>query len=1278
MKKLALILTALVLTLCVSMSFVACNDLPIDVPEDYVPETNFDTDNGLVFNLMYDDTYSVGRGPGTLSKELVIPAAYNGKPVTMIADQAFCTCDELTSVVIPTSVTKIGGAAFALCTNLTSVTIPENVTEIGYGAFTGCSELTSITIPEKVTEILPWTFRGCFKLTEVNNKTNVDVSVGSTENGYLGYYAKTVSTNGETSEISNENGYLLYRDGSDVTLVGYLGTETELTLPASVTEIKSFAFHGFDEITSVTIPSTVKKIGYAAFTGCSSLTSITIPASVTEIEDSAFSGCYRLYEVTDLSALEIAKGSTENGAVGYYAKDVYTGDHESKLVKEGDYLFYRSAEENALVSYFGGNASVTLPAGAYELSPYAFYNQSTLKTVVIPQGVTSIGKGAFFGCDNLTSVTIGDDVTEIGYRAFKDCSRLSAVLFGEQSQLKSIALQAFYNCGALTSFTLPASLESIAYNAFDSCGCLVEIYNKSETEDITESLPYQIKNIYTEEGGSKLSERDGYILYTEGESLILIRYAGSATELSIPNGVTEINESAFNGRGDLTSVTFPDSLQVIGDYAFSDCVSLTSITIPDSVTTIGFGAFSGCANVTAITLGKGVIDVDSSSFSGGPIFLNFQYRNGTYLGDAENPHRVLLYVNPYAGTDFEIHPDTEVVAGSAISSDMNLTSITIPANVKHIGRTLFAYSKLTSVTFEEGSKLESIGSSAFDGCENLVSIAFPATLKQIGNSAFDGCDALTSVTFGANSQLTTIGNSAFSHCVNLRAITIPEGVTSIGDNAFVDCFSLAEVCNKSSLTIEKGSEENGCLGYFAKAIYTDDYVSKLSEREDCLLYTDGEKVILVKYNGTATEVTLPNGITEIGAYAFHECTALTSVVIPDSVTRIEYPAFYGCNELRSLTIGRGVTEIEADDYSTWQSYYPKLVEIYNKSSLSITAGSKDYNYLAYCAKNVYTEESGSKLSVEEDLVLYRDGNSVSVIAYNGSAKTLTLPAGITEIHQYAFAGCKTLTSIILPEGLTNIGKYAFYNCSSLCSVTLPESLTTIGKNAFEDCDLTKYGNAYYIGNEENPHTVLVEVDPFISGVYLVGSNPDPNAEKIVTVYADTKFVLEGALSVFTARNYIIKYEGTIAEWNALIGATEETQEEEADAALAEGESVIAGDLYYPDSVIRADTGNTSTDTYTYAHDIDIEIGSVIEPAEPIFIEPIFIEPIDFVLHEDIPVICTDGETTYRVYYNYFVSEPSYYYSINSTLRFYPDSDLDYYSYLVEVLYQNYVTEVYEL
>ena len=130
----------------------------------------------------------------------------------------------------------------------------------------------------------------------------------------------------------------------------------------------------------------------------------------------------------------------------------------------------------------------------------------------------------------------------------------------------------------------------------------------------------------------------------------------------------------------------------------------------------------------------------------------------------------------------------------------------------------------------------------------------------------------------------------------------------------------------------------------------------------------------------------------------------------------------------------------------------RLVEVYNKSTLSITAGSSSNGYVAYYAKNVYTIEGGSKLTTDENgYVIYTDGDEKILVAYTGTETDLVLPSYITQINQYAFRDCSGLTSITIPDSVTSIGYYAFRGCSGLKSVVIPDSVTSIGEEAFSGC-----------------------------------------------------------------------------------------------------------------------------------------------------------------------------------------------------------------------------------
>ena len=129
------------------------------------------------------------RYPG-FAATLQIPSILDGKNVTVIGDEAFSDCEDLTSITIPNSVTTIGNGGFWGCEGLTSITIPNSVTTIGKSAFSMCTKLKKITIPAKVTSIGKEAFYGCKNLKNITIKTTKLTSKKIGRNAFKGIHAK--------------------------------------------------------------------------------------------------------------------------------------------------------------------------------------------------------------------------------------------------------------------------------------------------------------------------------------------------------------------------------------------------------------------------------------------------------------------------------------------------------------------------------------------------------------------------------------------------------------------------------------------------------------------------------------------------------------------------------------------------------------------------------------------------------------------------------------------------------------------------------------------------------------------------------------------------------------------------------------------------------------------------------------------------------------------------------------------------------------------------------
>ena len=82
---------------------------------------------------------------------------------------------------------------------------------------------------------------------------------------------------------------------------------------------------------------------------------------------------------------------------------------------------------------------------------------------------------------------------------------------------------------------------------------------------------------------------------------------------------------------------------------------------------------------------------------------------------------------------------------------------------------------------------------------------------------------------------------------------------------------------------------------------------------------------------------------------------------------------------------------------------------------------------------------------------YEYSSDVPWYGYRSSIKSVIIGDGVTNIGEYAFEGCKSLTSVTIPNSVTNIGEYAFEGCKSLTSVTIPNSVTGIEYSAFSGC-----------------------------------------------------------------------------------------------------------------------------------------------------------------------------------------------------------------------------------
>ena len=921
-------------------------------------ESVYITDLTAWMNIKFSSSYAnpLSNGAklylnGSLVTDLVIPDS-----VTSIGDYAFEGCDSLTSVMIPDSVTSIGDYAFEGCDSLTSVMIPDSVTSIGSSAFYNCSSLTSVVIPDSVTSIGGWAFYNCSSLESVV----IPDSVTSIGRGAFRYCSSL----------------------------------TKVIIPDNVTSIGGWAFEGCSKLTSVVIGDGVTSIGGSAFYNCSSLTSVTFKdtnnwsytsnsdytgGTAVDVTNTAQNATYLKSNKCWYKYSETTVTVTADNVTDAISKLSKGGNHTVKVtgaITADIITSIKTALNNNFSAYVNLDLSDTI--GLTSIGNSAFYNCSSLTSVVIPDGVTSIGEYAFRYCSSLTKVIIPDSVTSIGYYAFEGCDSLESVYITDLTAWMNIKFSSYanplsngakllyLNGNLVTDLVIPYSVTSIDEYAFNGCSSLASVTISNSVTSIgsyafngcNNLTSVTISNSVTSIGERAFSGCNNLtsVIIPDGVTSIgsgAFSNCSSLTKVTIPDGVTSIGSYAFYGCSSLTKVTIPDGVTSIGERAFSGCDSLASVTIGDSVTSIGNYAFFGCSSLASVVISDSVTSIGDMTFYNCSSLTSVTFKdtnnwyytsNSDYTGgtavDVTNTAQNATYLKSnkcwykYSETTVTVTADNVTDAISKLSKGGNhtikvtgaitadiITSISIVLNNN--------FSAYVNLDLSDTTGLTSIGYDAFKNCTGLTSVTIPDSVTTIGGYAFESCTGLTSVTIP--NSVTTIGRGAFIYCSSLESVVIPDSVTSIGGSAFYNCSSLASVVIGDCVTSIDEYAFNGC--------------------------------------SNLASVTIPNSVTSIGSYAFSGCSNLASVVIPDSVTSIGYYAFEGCDSLTSVMIPDGVTSIGGSAF-------------YNCSSLA----------------------------------------------------SVVIGDSVTSIGDRTFEDCSRLTSVTIPDSVTFIGDRTFEGCSRLTTV----------------------------------------------------------------------------------------------------------------------------------------------------------------------------------------------------------------------------------------------------
>ena len=356
---------------------------------------------------------------------------------------------------------------------------------------------------------------------------------------------------------------------------------------------------------------------------------------------------------------------------------------------------------------------------------------------------------------------------EYGVKYSKDGKRLLKAyskLNGEYHIRKGticICFSAFENCAGLTGVVIPEGITEIGDFAFSNCPSLENILVSADNPS------------YVSINNCCLSKDLRKLIFGCRSSII-------------PEGISMIEESAFEGCVGQTSIVMPEGVKEIGRDAFSGCTGLTNIVIPDSVTEINGGAFFGCTSLTSIVIPKGITEIGESAFS-----------CCTGLTGVVIPEGV-----------------TEI-SMNVFRDCTGLTGVVIPEGVKEIGYGAFSgCTGLTNIVIPNSVTV--IMSSAFSGCTGLTGIVIPEGVTEIDCGAFGGCTNLTTISVSVdNPSYVSINNCCLSKDLRrlifgCRSSIIPDGVSMIEWDAFRDCAGLTSIRIPDSVTAIGVSAFYGC------------------------------------------------------------------------------------------------------------------------------------------------------------------------------------------------------------------------------------------------------------------------------------------------------------------------------------------------------------------------------------------------------------------------------------------------------------------------------------